>query len=494
MKNANSREIEYIKIPVEEQKKRGILGRLAGIMADFKNPTRNGRFYSEKVWDKVFQDPIMQEKIKNRCLFGELEHPVPDRENIDPEKVAVCLAEEPKKYPDGTVKGVFDILDTPNGRILKTLCDYGCKVGVSSRGAGEVKENWSTGSEEVDPSTYECFTFDVVLVPGVSTSRLTPINESLEKEKSLKSTLLEMLKNSSEEDKKIMKETLEKIKFDCSPEKVNDKEEPKEENLAAIDNGAEILQGLKESIKQNKALQEQIRSLQEKLSVCNAKEAALKEENDSYKIQLEESAKDKNIIDSLTEKLSSANEMIEVRDRKIKILSENLNNQKDKTKSLNESLQRKSDLEKLNESLIKEKEEKEKQLVSINENLEEAKQDSLMIKQEYVKRLKKAESLIEHYKQVAKVASDKYINVKAHMIGVSPTAIKNKLNEGYSFKDIDSICENLQSYQLKVDSLPFNINKSNNIKVAIKESKEPMMSSRFDDEIDENLINLANKH
>lgn len=36
----------YEKLSSEEQAKRGILGRLEGIIADTSNPTRNGRKYS----------------------------------------------------------------------------------------------------------------------------------------------------------------------------------------------------------------------------------------------------------------------------------------------------------------------------------------------------------------------------------------------------------------------------------------------------------------
>jgi hypothetical protein len=46
------------------------------------------------------------------------------------------------------------------------------------------------------------------------------------------------------------------------------------------------------------------------------------------------------------------------------------------------------------------------------------------------------------------------------MIGVSTDEIKNRLNENYSFKDIDNICENLQSYKLSINKLPFEVQKS----------------------------------
>ena len=137
LENFVTDKFEYKKLSEAEQKARRILGRLTGVIAETKKPTRNGRGYSIELWENVFENPIMKEKIANRCCFGELNHPA-DRTEIDIEKVAICLAEQPKKSKDGRLYGVFDILDTPNGRILKTLCDYGCKIGISSRGQGDI--------------------------------------------------------------------------------------------------------------------------------------------------------------------------------------------------------------------------------------------------------------------------------------------------------------------------------------------------------------------
>ena len=151
----------------------------------------------------------MKEKIKNRCVFGELGHPV-DRTDIDMEKVAICLAEEPKKSKDGKLYGVFDILSTPCGKILKSLCDYGCTIGISSRGSGDTFIN-NSGKEEVDADTYECEWWDAVLLPAVETARLQYVNESLDKNAKLRRALNEELNKASDEDKKVMRKREEEI-------------------------------------------------------------------------------------------------------------------------------------------------------------------------------------------------------------------------------------------------------------------------------------------
>ena len=79
------------------------------------------------------------------------------------------------------------------------------------------------------------------------------------------------------------------------------------------------------------------------------------------------------------------------------------------------------------------------------------------------------------------------------MLGISADEIKNKLNENYSFNDIDKICESLQEYQIHVSKLPFNVAKKS-VKMKITESKnEPLkQNSMVDDEIDEQLLRIAN--
>ena len=50
---------------------------------------------------------------------------------------------------------------------------------------------------------------------------------------------------------------------------------------------------------------------------------------------------------------------------------------------------------------------------------------------------------------------DRYIKSQAVRLGVSVNEIKNRLNESYTFDDIDEVCESLQSYKLNMSKLPF---------------------------------------
>ena len=184
-----------------------ILGVLEGPVADFIHPTRNGRHYSEELWENVMKNPLVQEQFKNGGIVGELDHPA-DRDDICTEKVAIIMPEPPVKK-DGQYVGKFNILDTPCGRIVHTLAKAGFKLGVSSRGNGDVDDY----TDEVDPSTYEFTCFDVVLLPAVESARMNLVTESLDTKKKVnyKKLLKEDIEKSSDDDKKVMNETLKNI-------------------------------------------------------------------------------------------------------------------------------------------------------------------------------------------------------------------------------------------------------------------------------------------
>lgn len=228
LESMNNNTFEYQRLSKEEMERRGILGRLIGPCASFTAPTRNGRHYSEQLWENVFNDPIMKERIENGVCYGELGHPT-DREETDMEKIALCLAEVPKKGKDGKLRAVFDILSTPNGKILKSLCDYGSTIGISSRGSGDLEEDWD-GNESVNPDTYTCEGFDAVLIPAVKEARLQYVNESLNKKrynKTLRDKLTESINKEDETNQKIMLESLDTlgIKLDESEDLVDDIDE-----------------------------------------------------------------------------------------------------------------------------------------------------------------------------------------------------------------------------------------------------------------------------
>jgi hypothetical protein len=70
--------------------------------------------------------------------------------------------------------GKLKILPTPMGLLVKTMLESGVKLGVSSRGSGNVRED---GSGEV--SDFEIITVDIVAQPSAPGAYPTPIYEHL---------------------------------------------------------------------------------------------------------------------------------------------------------------------------------------------------------------------------------------------------------------------------------------------------------------------------
>jgi hypothetical protein len=73
---------------------------------------------------------------------------------------------------DNNGYGKMKILPTPMGQLVKTMLESGVKLGVSSRGSGEVNESG-------DVSGFEIITVDVVAQPSAPGAYPTPIYEHL---------------------------------------------------------------------------------------------------------------------------------------------------------------------------------------------------------------------------------------------------------------------------------------------------------------------------
>jgi hypothetical protein len=182
---------------VKEDKPNGILKRIKGVVADFKS-NRNGRVYPRELWENVINSEYVKEMMESKCLFGESNHPFDDRVEIDLNNVSHCIHD---LYIEGdSVIGVLDLLPTPAGEIINNLIDYGSKIGVSSRGAGEVNSDGT-----VDADSYNFFTFDLVPRPSVAAARPTIIeSEEVKPEKLLtESEIANIMNNYRNIDKKL---------------------------------------------------------------------------------------------------------------------------------------------------------------------------------------------------------------------------------------------------------------------------------------------------
>lgn len=491
-----------------ESTNHAILGKLTGPCADVINCTRNGRRYSNHLWETVLNDELVKEQFANGGIFGELGHPE-TRLETDMEKIAVCMPKPPVKNKDGLLIGTWDILDTPNGKILKTLVDYGYKVGISSRGDGEVYE--TSEGEEVDGDSYVLKGFDIVIIPAVKAARLEALKESIGG-KTLKQTLLEQYNSSNDAQKKVIDETLDTLgiklmkKEECvnSEKSCADKEEKTEEKhvekqCEAVDDGAiEIIKCLQEALTQKKDLETKVLNLQNQLAVSDTKVERLNEDINTYKEEINkltsECAKSKELgekINALTESLQKKDSIIRSYRNRVKQFSETCTSNITKYENLNESLNQKSnEISRLKESLNA----SNNQVDKLQNQLHTSKETLKSKIEEFNQKIAKANKLIESCKSTVNTTIDRYIKSKAIMLGVTPQEITNRLTESYTIDDIDKVCEDLKKYTLNISSLPFSVD--NRVKkVTITESvKEPLGSpSNPDDMIDESLLTILNE-
>jgi len=103
-------------------------------------------------------------------VLGEVDHP--EGLNINLDRVSHMISET--WMDDANGYGKLKILPTPMGQLVKTMLESGVKLGVSSRGSGNVSED---GSNTV--SDFEIITVDVVAQPSAPGAYPTPIYEHL---------------------------------------------------------------------------------------------------------------------------------------------------------------------------------------------------------------------------------------------------------------------------------------------------------------------------
>jgi hypothetical protein len=135
------------------------------IQGDIRNA--NQRIYSSREIDRAVK--TLNEQISGGySVLGEVDHPQDLKINLD--RVSHMITKMWMDGPNGY--GKLKILPTPMGQLVHTMLDSGVKLGVSSRGSGEVD-----GSGNVQG--FEIITVDVVAQPSAPGAYPTPVYEHL---------------------------------------------------------------------------------------------------------------------------------------------------------------------------------------------------------------------------------------------------------------------------------------------------------------------------
>lgn len=112
----------------------------------------------------------INEQIKGGySVLGEVDHPDDLKINLD--RVSHMITDMWMDGPNGY--GKLKILPTPMGQLVQTMLESGVKLGVSSRGSGNVNE------ADGKVSDFEIVTVDVVAQPSAPNAYPTAIYEGL---------------------------------------------------------------------------------------------------------------------------------------------------------------------------------------------------------------------------------------------------------------------------------------------------------------------------
>ncbi len=135
-------------------------------------PNKNGRIYTKKGLSSNV-DKLM-EQIENRGLIGELDHAADSIVHL----ANVSHVITKLWWDNDNLMGEGEILNSPNGKVLRSLIESGIRVGMSSRGVGSGKQN-NEGILVIDEN-FKLITFDAVADP--STYEAYPKKISVKKE------------------------------------------------------------------------------------------------------------------------------------------------------------------------------------------------------------------------------------------------------------------------------------------------------------------------
>ena len=128
----------------------------------------NERVYPVSEIEKAVQT-LNEQITSGYSVLGEVDHPDDLKVNLD--RVSHMITEMWMDGPNGY--GKLKILPTPMGQLVKTMLESGVKLGVSSRGSGNVNE--ANGHV----SDFEIVTVDVVAQPSAPNAYPKAIYEGL---------------------------------------------------------------------------------------------------------------------------------------------------------------------------------------------------------------------------------------------------------------------------------------------------------------------------
>lgn len=146
---------------------------IEGVFLQSNLQNRNKRMYPKAIMEKEV-DRYTKEYINKNRAFGELGHPDSPTINLD----RACMMIKSLKSEGNDWIGKAKILDTPYGKIVKSLIDEGAQLGVSSRGLGSIVQK--NGVNVVQDDFMLATAADIVADPSAPNAFVEGIMEGKE--------------------------------------------------------------------------------------------------------------------------------------------------------------------------------------------------------------------------------------------------------------------------------------------------------------------------
>jgi hypothetical protein len=147
---------------------------IEGVFLQGEIKNRNGRVYPMDVMSKEVERYTKEYIEKNRA-YGELGHP--DSPTINLDRVSHMIKE--LRLEGNNYVGKAKIMDTPYGKIVKSLIDEGANLGVSSRGMGSLRQR-NDGTQLVQDDFMLATAGDIVADPSAPDAFVRGVMEGKE--------------------------------------------------------------------------------------------------------------------------------------------------------------------------------------------------------------------------------------------------------------------------------------------------------------------------
>lgn len=400
-----------------------VIGKVRGPFFFPNGISRNKRLYKDPLWENQLKSEHIKEKLASRTMYGTIGHSTELSEDTMKKGEFSHIISD--LYIDPRTKvgiGEALILNTPAGRVLRTVLGAKSKLFVSSRADGRFLESRDDGVGVVDPETYTLHSFDFVLEPGFLQANPKLVESMCEDLAELPRLAISNMAD------------ITNIETDESTNK---------NIIQNQDSGGSKMseQLIKSMSERAEKQQKELETLLEDRSNLRADNKVLKEENTELEAEIDDLEKKvddlEKKVDDVTEKLTKSTNAYNKLIAERKKFEAEVGNPAEVSKVMKEAHKVLAEWKKFEKEVgtraeVKEALEKSKKLIESYTKLGSVKEIE--------------ECLVKFDKTINKMTEAQRTKVISDVTGkysVSESQVKDLLKKGLSHKDIVGICENL---------------------------------------------------